>query len=227
MLLALVSANTVTIAADDESRLNADTFEGLALRNIGPAFLSGRISDVLIHPVNENLWYAAAGSGGVWRSDNAGTTWTPIFDEQGSYSIGCLAADPNNPHVIWVGTGEDGGGRHAGYGDGVYRSGDRGKTWKNMGLPDSEHISKIFVSPDDSNIVYVAAQGPLWNTGGDRGFFKSSDGGKTWKKTLGDDEWTGVTDIVVDSRDPNDLAAPPQCCVVYGRRAEKRHSSKR
>jgi len=207
MLLALVSANTVTIAADDESRLNADTFEGLALRNIGPAFLSGRISDVLIHPVNENLWYAAAGSGGVWRSDNAGTTWTPIFDEQGSYSIGCLAADPNNPHVIWVGTGEDGGGRHAGYGDGVYRSGDRGKTWKNMGLPDSEHISKIFVSPDDSNIVYVAAQGPLWNTGGDRGFFKSSDGGKTWKKTLGDDEWTGVTDIVVDSRDPNRVYA--------------------
>lgn len=206
-LIVLAFWGTAALAADSDSRMNADTFEGLALRNIGPAFLSGRISDVLIHPANENLWYAAAGSGGVWKSSNAGTTWTPIFDDESSYSIGCLAADPHNPHVIWVGTGEDGGGRHAGYGDGIYRSDDGGKTWQNMGLKNSEHISKIIVSAEDPDVVYVAAQGPLWRKGGDRGFFKSSDGGKTWKKTLGDDQWTGVTDIVVDSRDPNRVYA--------------------
>lgn len=209
LLVLMVSASgTFAQAGDeDESRMNAETFKGLELRSIGPAFLSGRIADVLIHPANESLWYAAAGSGGVWKTVNAGTTWTPVFDSEGSYSIGTLAADPHNPHVIWVGTGEDNGGRHVGYGDGIYRTDDGGKTWRNMGMQDSQHISRIIVSAEDSDVIYVAAQGPLWNKGGDRGFFKSSDGGKTWKKTLGDDEWTGVTDIVVDSRDPNRLYA--------------------
>jgi len=207
-LLVVLGSWAMAQAADEnKSRMNAETFKGLTLRNIGPAFLSGRISHVLIHPADENLWYAAAGSGGVWKTVNAGTTWTPVFDGEGSYSIGTLAADPNNPHVMWVGTGEDNGGRHVGYGDGIYRSDDGGKTWQNMGLKNSEHISKIIVSEEDSDVIYVAAQGPLWNKGGDRGFFKSSDGGKTWKKTLGDGEWTGVTDIVVDSRDPNRVYA--------------------
>ena len=197
-----------TQAADeDESRMNAETFKGLELRNIGPAFKSGRIADLIIHPADENLWYAAAGSGGVWKTVNAGTTWTPVFDDEGSYSIGCLGVDPNNRHVIWVGTGEDGGGRHVGYGDGIYRSDDGGTSWQNMGLSNSEHIARIIVSAEDSDVIYVAAQGPLWKKGGDRGFFKSSDGGKTWNKTLGDDEWTGVTDIVVDPRDPNRIYA--------------------
>jgi photosystem II stability/assembly factor-like uncharacterized protein len=188
---------------DTKGRMNAKTFKGLELRNIGPAFMSGRIADLIIHPEDESVWYVAVGSGGVWKTVNAGTTWTPIFDDQASYSIGCLAADPGNPHVIWVGTGEDVGGRHVGYGDGVYRTDDGGKNWKNMGLEDSEHIARIIVSAENSDVVYVAAQGPLWRKGGDRGFFKSTDGGETWKKTLGDDEWTGVTDIVVDPRDPD------------------------
>lgn len=187
--------------------MNVETFKGLMLRGIGPAFLSGRISDLVIHPENENVWYAAAGSGGIWKTVNAGTTWTPIFDEQGSYSIGCLGADPSNPQVIWAGTGEDNGGRHVGYGDGVYRTDDGGQTWQNMGLGDSEHIARIIVSAGNSNVIYVAAQGPLWRKGGDRGFFKSSDGGKSWRKTLGDNEWTGVTDIVVDPRDPDRVYA--------------------
>ncbi len=192
---------------DSEKRMNAETFKGLALRNIGPAFMSGRIADLVIHPQDESVWYVAVGSGGVWKTVNAGTTWTPVFDEQASYSIGCLGVDPGNPNVIWVGTGEDVGGRHVGYGDGIYRSDDGGKSWQNMGLADSEHISRIIVSADDSDVIYVAAQGPLWRKGGDRGFFKSSDGGKSWKKTLGDDDWTGVTDIVVDPRDPNRVYA--------------------
>jgi len=187
--------------------MNVETFKGLTLRSIGPAFLSGRIADVVIHPADESVWYVAVGSGGVWKTVNAGTTWTPVFDNEVSYSIGTLGTDPGNPHVIWVGTGEDGGGRHVGYGDGIYRTDDGGKSWQNMGLGDSEHIARIIVSTEDSDVIYVAAQGPLWKKGGDRGFFKSTDGGKSWKKTLGDDEWTGVTDIVVDSRDPNRIYA--------------------
>ena len=193
--------------AQEVDRMNAETFKGLELRSIGPAFLSGRVADLIIHPDDESVWYVAAGSGGVWKSINDGVTFKPIFDKQGSYSIGTLATDPSNPNVIWVGTGENNGVRHVAYGDGIYRSDDGGKNWQNMGLRDSQHISKIIVNAEDSNVIYVAAQGPLWNKGGDRGFFKSIDGGKTWKKTLGDDEWTGVTDIVVDSRDPNRIYA--------------------
>ncbi len=201
------SAQGTQDADDTSSRMNVETFKGLALRNIGPAFKSGRIADLIIHPEDESVWYVAVASGGIWKTVNAGTTWTPIFDDQGSYSIGCLAADPSKPHVIWAGSGEDVGGRHVAYGDGVYRTDDGGKNWQNMGLRDSEHIARIIVSAEDSDVVYVAAQGPLWRKGGDRGFFKSIDGGKSWKKTLGDDEWTGVTDIVVDPREPNRVYA--------------------
>jgi len=187
--------------------MSVETFKGLELRSIGPAFKSGRIADLIIHAEDESVWYVAVASGGIWKSANAGTTWKSVFDGQGSYSIGCLATDPSNPHVIWAGTGEDVGGRHVAYGDGVYRTDDGGKNWQNMGLRDSEHIARIIVSAEDADVVYVAAQGPLWKKGGDRGFFKSIDGGKSWKKTLGDDEWTGVTDIVVDPRDPNRVYA--------------------
>lgn len=165
--------------------------------------MSGRIADLAIDPTNENVWYVAVGSGGVWKTVNAGTTFKPIFDDQAVYSIGCVTIDPNNPYVIWVGTGENVGGRHAGFGDGVYKSMDGGASWANMGLPNSEHVSKIIVHPDNSDVIMVASQGPLWSQGGDRGFFKSTDGGKTWKKTLGDDQYTGVTDMVVDPRDAN------------------------
>lgn len=112
--------------------------------------MSGRIADLAIDPTNENVWYVAVGSGGVWKTTNAGTTFTPIFDEQPVYSIGCITLDPNNPYTVWVGTGENVGGRHAGFGDGVYRSLDGGASWENRGLKDSEHISKIIVHPDYS-----------------------------------------------------------------------------
>ncbi len=190
-----------------DSLFQASTFAGLKFRNLGPAFMSGRIADVAIHPENDNIWYIAVGSGGVWRTENAGTTWKPLFDSQKSYSIGCVTIDPNNPHVIWVGTGENIGGRHVGYGDGIYRSNDGGGSWKNMGLKESQHISKIIVHPANPDILWVAAQGPLWNKGDERGLYKTTDGGKTWKKTLGDDEWIGVTDIVIDPRNPDWLYA--------------------
>ncbi|QKX06752.1 glycosyl hydrolase [Aquimarina sp. TRL1] len=188
-------------------KMNSDTFTGLKLRNVGPAFTSGRIADIAIHPKNENVWYVAVGSGGVWKTTNSGTTWKPIFDSQPSFSIGAIAIDPSNPHTIWVGTGENVGGRHVAIGDGIYVSHDDGATWKNSGLKKSEHLSKIIVHPTDSNIIWVVSQGPLWNSGGERGVYKSTDGGGSWKRTLGDDEWIGATDMVIDPRNPDVLYA--------------------
>ncbi|MDX1477357.1 MAG: glycosyl hydrolase [Saprospiraceae bacterium] len=192
---------------EEKSPLNAGTFTAFKLRNVGPAFASGRIADIAIHPEDDNVWYVAVGSGGVWKTTNAGTTFEPIFDGQSVYSTGCITIDPNNPHTVWLGTGENVGGRHVAFGDGVYVSHDDGKSWKNMGLKKTEHISKIIVHPANSDIVWVAAQGPLWNSGGERGLYKTTDGGETWKRTLGNDEWTGVTDLVIDSRNPDVLYA--------------------
>jgi len=198
----------ITFSPNARAQKPADTlYNGLKLRSIGPAFMSGRIADIDIHPQNEHIWYVAVGSGGVWKTENAGTTWTPIFDKEASYSIGTVSIDPNDPNTIWVGTGEDVGGRHVGYGDGVYKSMDGGNTWKNMGLKDSQHISRVLVHPENSDTVWVTAQGPLWSKGGDRGVYKSVDGGKTWKKTLGDNEWVGATELVMDPRIPDRMFA--------------------
>lgn len=182
---------------------NANDFSGLKMRHIGPAFMSGRIADIAIHPSDESTWYVAVGSGGLWKTENSGISWNPVFDNQSVYSTGCVTLDPNNPSIVWLGTGENVGGRHVSYGDGIYRSTNGGKNWQNMGLKKSQHISKIIVHPSNSNIIMVAAQGPLWNSGGERGFYKSTDGGKSWKRTLGDDQWTGVTDIAIDPRNPD------------------------
>jgi photosystem II stability/assembly factor-like uncharacterized protein len=187
--------------------MTSSTFSGLKFRNIGPAFTSGRIADIAIHPENENVWYVAVGSGGVWKTTNSGTTWKPLFDNQKSYSIGSIAIDPSNPHTIWVGSGENVGGRHVAFGDGIYVSHDDGMSWKNMGLKKSEHLSTIIVHPENSDIVWVASQGPLWSSGGERGIYKTTDGGKTWNRTLGDNKWVGATDIVIDHNNPDILYA--------------------
>ena len=186
LVLAVIPASIFATSPKkgDSSRLTEKTFAGLAFRSIGPAFMSGRIADIAIDPENTSTWYVAVGSGGVWKTTNAGVTWHPLFDGQKVYSIGCVTIDPANPNVIWVGTGENIGGRHVGFGDGIYRSSDGGSIWTNMGLKDSQHISKIIVHPTNSSIIWVAAQGPLWASGGERGFYKSVDAGKTWKKTL-------------------------------------------
>ena len=208
LLISLVFQSLLSYSQEKQKDVwNDSTFMGLKLRGIGPAFMSGRIADIAVHPNDNNCWYVAVGSGGVWKTTNAGTTWQPVFDKQSSYSIGCVTIDPNNPHVIWVGTGENVGGRHVGYGDGVYKSKDGGQTWESMGLEESQHISKIIIHPENSDIIWIAAQGPLWNKGGERGIYKSIDGGKTWKKTLGDDQWVGATDMVIDPRNPECLYA--------------------
>jgi len=198
-------------AADQETIAHAA--DGLKMRSIGPALMGGRIADMAIHPDKGSTWYVAAGSGGVWKTTNAGITWTPVFDGEGSYSIGDVSIDPNNPDVIWVGTGENVSGRHVGWGDGVYKSTDAGQSWTNMGLKNSEHIGKIMIDPRDSNVVYVAAEGPLWAAGEERGLYKSSDGGATWKLVLGIDGNTGVTDIEFKPGNPD---------VIYAAAYERR-----
>ena len=187
--------------------LKSSQLSGLEFRSIGPAFMSGRIADIAINSENENEWYVAVGSGGVWKTSNSGTTWDPIADDQPFYSTGCITIDPHNSSKIWLGTGENVGGRHVGIGHGVYLSENGGEKWKYMGLKSSEHISKIIVSPNDPNLIFVASQGPLWSSGGERGLFRSIDGGKNWKNVLDINKWTGVTDIVIDKNDPNILYA--------------------
>jgi len=210
--LALMSAAAQTAAGskaspEKKSLLTADALAGLVFRNIGPAIMSGRISDIAIHPKKRQVWYVAVGSGGVWKTENSGTTWTPLFDGQPSYSIGCLTLDLNNPDVVWVGTGENVSGRHVGYGDGVYKSLNGGKTWTNMGLRQSEHIARILLDPRNSNVVYVAAEGPLWSPGGERGLYKSADGGKTWALSLEISKDTGVASAELDPSNPDILFA--------------------
>lgn len=188
-------------------QLKSSTVAGLRFRNIGPAASSGRIIDIAVNPKNFSEYYLATAGGGVWKTQNAGTTWKPIFDRQGSSSIGCVTIDPNNSNVVWVGSGENNAQRSIAYGDGVYKSTNGGKTWKHMGLKKSEHIGKIVVDPRNSNVVYVTAQGPLWRTGGDRGLYKTEDGGKTWKKVLDISDKTGVSDLIIDPRNPDVLYA--------------------
>jgi photosystem II stability/assembly factor-like uncharacterized protein len=187
--------------------MSTGTFNGLKLRSIGPAFTSGRVIGFAVEPENPAHYFVASASGGVWKTVNNGTTWISVFDREGSYSIGAIMLDPKNPLTVWVGTGENNSQRSVSYGNGLYRSDDGGKTWKNLGLKTSEHIGRIAIDPKDSNIVYVAAQGPLWGPGGDRGLFKTTDGGKTWKNILNISEHTGVTDIVIDPKTPETLYA--------------------
>lgn len=189
-----------------ESKMSAGTFSGLKFRNIGPAFCSGRIADFAVNPNDYSEYYVAVAAGNVWKTENSGVTWKPIFDKYGAWSIADVEIDPNNTNVVWVGTGEYNSQRAIGYGDGVYRSEDGGKSFKNMGLKETEHIGRIVIDPRNSH-VYVAAQGPLWGPGGERGLYKSSDNGKTWQAILTISENTGFTDIVFDPRNPDILYA--------------------
>lgn len=191
----------------ENSKMTGATFSGLAFRGIGPAIASGRIGDLAVDPQQPHRYYAAVASGGVWKTVNSGTTWEPVFDGQGSYSIGCITLDPANPEVVWVGTGENNSQRSVGYGDGVYRSRDGGKTWKHLGLKTSEHIGMIRIDPRNSAVIYAASQGPLWSNGGERGLYKSTDGGESWQRILHVDDYTGISEVHFDPRDPDVLYA--------------------
>ncbi len=195
---------------------NEATFSHLKFRNVGPAVVSGRIVDIEVNPRNTSTYYLAVASGGAYKTTNNGTTFEPIFDSEASYSTACITLDPNNENTLWLGTGENNNQRSVAYGDGVYKSEDGGKSWKNMGLKTSEHIGEIVVDPTNSNVVYVAAYGPLWSAGGERGIYKTTDGGKTWKQVLFVSENTGFSDIQLDKNHPEILYA----CAHQRRRAE-------
>jgi photosystem II stability/assembly factor-like uncharacterized protein len=209
LLLGLfVTFSTTAQKSKGEKKTALDTLSiGLQWRSVGPAFTSGRISDFAVNPKNPSEYYIATSSGGVWKTSNSGVTYQPIFDNEGSFSIGCITMDPNNSNVIWVGTGENNNQRSVNYGDGIYKSEDGGKSWQHMGLKNSEHIGKIIVHPENSEVVYVAAIGPLWSKGGDRGLYRTTDGGATWSAVLTVDEHTGVNDVIMDPKDPETLYA--------------------
>jgi photosystem II stability/assembly factor-like uncharacterized protein len=190
-------------AAKGTDPLEALSLDAFKLRALGPALTSGRVSDLAVRRGKRREFYVAAASGGVWKTVNAGTTFTPVFDSEGSHSIGCVTIDPRDPNIVWVGTGENGNQRCVTYGDGVYKSEDAGASWTNVGLKDSEHIGMIAVDPRDSNVVYVAAYGPLWRSGGVRGLYKTTDGGRTWVAVLTINPDTGVCEVHLDPRDPD------------------------
>ncbi len=178
-------------------------FSAISFRSVGPAWASGRIADLAVNPANHSEIYAAVASGNIWKSVNNGTTWEPIFDRYGAYAIGCIVIDPNNHNVVWAGTGENNHQRALGYGDGVYRSDDAGSSWKNMGLKESRQIGGIAIDPRNSDVVYVAAEGSVWGPGGERGLYKTADGGKTWEKILNISDNTGINNVVLDPRNPD------------------------
>jgi photosystem II stability/assembly factor-like uncharacterized protein len=214
-LICLAIVTTMTSAEKKDKKeskeqkdtLTSATFSGLKLRSVGPGLTSGRIIDIAVQPNNPSIYYVGVACGSIWKTTNSGITFEPIFDGQKPFSIGCITIDPNNYNVIWVGSGENNSQRSVAWGDGVYKSIDGGKSWKNMGLKDSKHIGKIVVDPRNSNVVYVAAFGPLWGPGGDRGLYKTEDGGKTWNKILEISENTGVSDIIIDPRNPDVIFA--------------------
>ncbi|WP_395375239.1 WD40/YVTN/BNR-like repeat-containing protein [Marinicella sp. W31] len=206
-LIILLCVALPGLTADKSSKKDSNPLASIPLRNIGPAMISGRISHFAFHPDRKHEFYVATASGNLWKTSNNTITWEPIFDNEGSYSLGYIAIDQQNPLILWVGTGENNAQRSVAYGDGVYKSTDGGKTWKNVGLKDSGHISQIWIHPEDSNTVLVAAQGPLWSDGGDRGLYKTTDGGATWEQILSIDKYTGVNEFVVDPRNFDNIVA--------------------
>lgn len=192
---------------DPSPGIHSGVVSALSFRNIGPALMSGRIGDIAVDPTHRSTWYVAAASGGVWKTTNAGVTFRPIFDGYGSYSIGCVAVSPHDRHEIWVGTGENNSQRSVGYGDGVYKSVDGGQSFTRVGLENSEHIGMIVFHPTERNTVFVAAQGPLWKDGGDRGLYKTTDGGKTWTCILEISSMTGISEVHIDPENPDIMYA--------------------
>ncbi|MDW3194396.1 MAG: glycosyl hydrolase [Cytophagales bacterium] len=214
IVLALILLLTIQLDAQRKRnttptspKIDPAVFSGVSLRNLSPAKTSGRIVDVAVHPHNQSIRLVAVASGGVWKTVNAGTTWKPVFDGEGSFSIGTVEFDRNNPNIAWVGTGENNAQRSVSMGDGVYKSTDGGESWTNVGLKTSEHIGKIAIHPTNSDIVYVAAQGSVWKDGGDRGLYKTMDGGKSWERVLTISETTGISDVSLDPRNPDVLIA--------------------
>ncbi|MBA3887269.1 MAG: hypothetical protein H0X67_16285, partial [Acidobacteria bacterium] len=204
---AIVSGQQPSAGSGQAGTLTEQALKGMELRDIGPSITTGRIQDVAIDPRNTNIWYVASAFGGLWKTENRGVTFEPVFDEGPSFNLCCVVIDPKDSNVIWLGTGENKSQRSAHFGDGVYKSTDAGRTWKQMGLGSSEHIGQIVIDPRSSNTVWVASQGPLWSPGGERGLYKTTDGGQSWERVLHISEDTGITDVVLQPGKPDVVIA--------------------
>ena len=206
LIAAVVLATAALPAGQGQGPLTEQTLKGIELRSIGPGLATGRVVDVEIDPKNPNIWYVASAFGGLWKTENRGVTFAPIFDD-GPFTLCCVVVDPKDSNIVWLGSGENNSQRSAHFGDGLYKSTDAGKTWKRVGLESSEHIGKIIIDPRNSNVVYVASQGPLWSAGGERGLYKTTDGGATWTRVLHVSDDTGISDIVFQPGKPDVIFA--------------------
>ncbi len=196
-----------TLAHAGESSPVPQFLQTLKPRHIGPANMSGRICEVAVFEKAPRIQYVASASGGLWKTTNHGTTWTPVFERENTVALGAVAVAPSNANIVWVGTGEANARNSVSWGDGVYKSTDGGKSWKNMGLKETHHIGRIVIHPTNPNIVYVAAMGRFWAANPERGIFKTSDGGKTWQHVLFLDDDTGCIDLAMDPTIPETLYA--------------------
>ena len=213
-VLVLTAALSARQAPSGAGQLNADVFSSLKIRNVGTPLVTGRVQDLEIDPKNPNVWYVASAFGGLWKTENRGVTFEEIFPKKESgeaegFNLCCVVVDPKDSNIVWLGTGENASQRSAHFGTGLYKSTDAGKNWKRVGLTDSEHIGKIIIDPRNSNTVYVAAQGPLFRPegGGERGVYKTTDGGATWTRSLFINDTTGVADLVFDPKNPDIIFA--------------------
>jgi photosystem II stability/assembly factor-like uncharacterized protein len=206
-LLALFAWTAGSAAQAPQPDPLARALAGLSFREIGPAVMGGRISDIAAVASDPTTFYVGFASGGLWRTTSQGMSWTPVFEDQSTASIGAVTLAPSNANVIWVGTGEPQNRQSSPWGDGVFRSTDAGRTWKHVGLRDTRHIARIVVHPSNPDVAYVAAVGHLFGPNPERGVFRTDDGGKTWSKVLYVDEHTGAIDLIMDPGDPRTLFA--------------------
>lgn len=199
----------------------------LRFREIGPATMGGRVNDIEVHPNDARIIYAAMAAGGILKSSNGGTSWETLFDEEAVSTVGDVAIAPSNPHIVWAGSGESNNRQSSSWGNGVYKSLDGGKTWKNMGLSETHHIARVAVHPTNPDIVWVAATGKLWSASPERGVYKTIDGGKTWSHVLKVNDDTGATELVVDTESPSVLYAAmyQRRRAVYGFNGSGEHSA--
>ncbi|HLZ15390.1 MAG TPA: hypothetical protein VKQ08_00020, partial [Cyclobacteriaceae bacterium] len=200
LILPLLFLSAISSVGQDAVSKGKELFGDLKARHIGPALMSGRVTDLELHPTNDRIIYAGTAGGGVWKSNNGGATFNPIFDDY-CQSIGAVEIDPSHPdNVIWVGTGETWTRNSVSVGDGLYKTVDGGTNWQKMGFEKSERIAGVRVNPTNSDEIYVAVLGPLWNDSDERGLYKTTDGGKTWSKILFVDKTTGCSDLTLDPK---------------------------
>ena len=224
---AFAGQSLVVRSAQSAGDGSAGPFDTLHFRPIGPASMSGRISDLAVYEANPSIFYVGTAHGGVWKTINNGTTFEAQFQDQGLMSIGDVTISQNNPDLVWVGTGESNNRQSTSWGDGVYKSTDGGKTYTNMGLKTSRHINRIVIDPRNTDIVFVAATGSLWGPGGERGVYKTTDGGRTWKQVLKVDDDTGANDLVMDAHEQPDPLCDDVSAAAHGVLHERRRSGQR